>query len=104
MASRLSSPLPSATISTAKIVVPGFINLDPGTAAGATMEENVALEQEKHHGGADTSAPMIEETPEASKLGEEETLAKTSVEVERQQPEMTADQPEAPPSPPPQQQ
>ena len=60
----------------------------------------MAPEQEKHHGGADPSAPMIEDIPKASKLGEEKTTVKTSVEAEHQQSEMTADQPEVAPSPP----
>ena len=87
---------------TAEIVVLVFTNLDPGTVAGKPNEETVAPELEDHHGGAEFSVPIIEDTPEASKLGEEESTAKTSVEAEHQLPEVTADQPEAPPSPPPQ--
>ena len=54
------------------MVVPGSAFLDPGTVAGTSMEENVAPEQEQHHGGADISAPMTQDAPEATNLGEEE--------------------------------
>ena len=91
-ANQPSSPHPDTTISADEIVVPGSTILDPGTVAGTTTEENMAPEQQQHHDGADTSAPMIEDTPEASKLGEEETPAKTSVEAEQQQQEQQQQQ------------
>ena len=81
MVSRPSSPHPSTAISTDEIVVPGFINLDPGTAAGKTNEGNVAPDIEMHHDGAEKSAPKIEEIPEAGNLGEEEVTTKISDEA-----------------------
>ena len=69
-ASRPSSPLQDTAISTEEIAVPDSTILDPGTAAGTSMEENVAPELHQHHDGAE--APMTEDAPEASGLGEQQ--------------------------------
>ena len=49
------------------------------------MEENVAPELEQHHGGADISAPMTEDTPEATNLDEEEPPATAEQQQQQQQ-------------------
>ena len=90
-ADREHSPHLDTATSAHGMVVPNIPFLDPGTVAGMTTEENVAPEQEHHHGGADISAPIIEDTPEATNLGTGETPA-----AEQQQ-----QQAEVPPSPPP---
>lgn len=98
-ADREHSPHLDTATSAHGTVVPGAIFLDPGTVAGTIMEENVAPEQEQHHGGADISAPRTEDAPEATNLGEEETPATAEQQQQQQQQEHQA---ETPPSPPPQ--
>ena len=97
-ADREHSPHLDTATSAHEMVVPGGTFLDPGTVAGIITEENVAPEQEQHHSGADISAPMIEDTPEATNLGTGETPAPTEQQQQQQPQEQQA---EVPPSPAP---